>query len=306
MTKAELIQYLQSYISAKERYDSDVRNEENLRRQVNELRKKPQQLPKLGVAGIVGFALGRLIATAFVAAVVALIIFVIFAFAATIIDSIAVFRGFFAKLGVVLEPIIQKLLVPLLKPIIRDITNAYGLLFILWLIIFYLPCFVVTGIREIVRQIRDSKDRKIRYANAMHKYEKGIAALPALESKLKDASQTAERSRWRLNAVIQKGVIHKSYLEYASTLLDYLQKGRADTLKEALNLLEMERSQIRSEIAMDEHNAEVQRKLDEMAARQSSALADIQDEAERATNAAATAAGLSAASAWFSWEASRK
>lgn len=65
--------------------------------------------------------------------------------------------------------------------------------------------------------------------------------------------------------------LHPDYFPYAGNLIEYLKKGRADTLKEAINLLEQDIA----EAERNQREEEYRRKIQESAEMQENALRDI-------------------------------
>ena len=149
---------------------------------------------------------------------------------------------------------------------------------------------ILIGTLIISSNISDRKATKIRYKRELQKYNQELPQLPQWNKKLQEVSAKVSQAERDLNKLENKNIIHSSYLYYAKTLLGYFEKGRADTLKEAINLLEYENEKTREYCAQIDRDYKMHKKLDNIAAAQEAALSDIHDETARAADAAQDAA----------------
>lgn len=132
--------------------------------------------------------------------------------------------------------------------------------------------------------------RKEKYENeyriAMENYEKGLTEIPDLEKQLQSnlpLLRTAQQNRDRLK---QQNILPYAYSHCSRTLVRYLETGRADTLKEAINLYELELRQDEIYEENRRHNQEMERQQH----RQNQLAADALAEASRAADASEEAA----------------
>lgn len=99
--------------------------------------------------------------------------------------------------------------------------------------------------------------------------------------------QSAQAQLQRLRAM---NVVHPKYLSSSRTLLSYLEEGRADNRKEAINLLEQERREDDRHEEIARHHREMQRQAAEHAAIMEADACRGADAAERAAQSADEAA----------------
>lgn len=136
-------------------------------------------------------------------------------------------------------------------------------------------CFMAFGRRY------DSRKSAERRANA----EK---LLPKLEKKYEQVDAEIIDTLMDLSILEQQDVLSEKYMNHqaASRFLEYLRTGRADTLKEAMNLYENERFQER----MYRENQRHHRQMEDEQLRQTEELKRARQEAERAAETAEQAA----------------
>lgn len=155
------------------------------------------------------------------------------------------------------------------------------------------PFSLVLSIPLAVSSLKSAKKNN-RKMCAEHK-SKQKAELPLLEERLKKAHEKSEATHQQVQILEKKNILHPDYLIHASLLADYLEKGRVDTLKEAINLLEHELREAERDRLQQLHYQEMHRH----AAAQSAALQDIQAESGRAADAAEKAALWGAAATFI-------
>lgn len=126
----------------------------------------------------------------------------------------------------------------------------------------------------------------------IEKYNNALTQKPMLVQELKSIPQKKQMVNARIQQEMSRGILYKGYFPYANDLWWYMHRGQADTLKEAINLLEREFTDARQLQAQEQFHKTM---LDH-AQRQGEALASIADDTERAANAAESAELWSAAS----------
>lgn len=120
----------------------------------------------------------------------------------------------------------------------------------------------------------------------VEEYEKLLARIPPIESEYRKAVAEHQRAADRVDYWVKQSVVTQEYIGYVDDIIKLLQNGRADTLKEALNVLEADRSRRRIESENARHNREMERISEEN-------YAILQEEARRSTAASERAARAS-------------
>lgn len=259
MTKVELIQFFRAYVQAEEQV-TDVEHEKlYLEVQI----KKRKEVPRVNKAPGSTYAFAGVASSLIVGIFTIPIMAIIFLF--TPFDEFLLNLLSSVSLAVN-HPFITRILLAYFVPVI--------LMLPLW-------CFVCNT----------SKEDKEKDIAAMEQYQKGLMQIPDLERKLQQIPSKMQSAQTQVQRLRNMNIVHPKYLPYSRTLLSYFEEGRADTLKEALNLFEHERR----EDARDEELENHYREMERQAAAQTTALADIQDETSRAADAAQQAAAWGAA-----------
>lgn len=286
MATTELVQYLQSYVQARKQYEENAQMERDLNKEIQARRRAPQKASPEKA----GNAVGPIIWQSVLLAIGLFILFYLIAgttsFGDWFEDSLAAFAEAHAD-----------------DAVISYITGSQPLLL---LILFYLPALVLTVLFTLISRVRRAKRMQETYLHNVEVHQAGLKDIPRLENEQKIYAYRAMQARQKMTELESKGVLHPSYYEDAERLLEYLVKGRADSLKEALNLLEYDHRQARQEIDQMFRDAERQEQLERMARLQEDALSEMQDGVDRAADAAAKAAGFSAASAFYSWQTAER
>lgn len=122
------------------------------------------------------------------------------------------------------------------------------------------------------------------------RYQKGLKEIPALQESITMGETKLEKLGRQKQELTAKEIVPTKYLSYSSNLLDYLETGRADTLKEAINLLEVELRENERDRELWAHHQAMQKQ----AAAQTDILYGVQEETTRAANAAESSAAWSA------------
>lgn len=139
--------------------------------------------------------------------------------------------------------------------------------------------------KSIEKSVRSEDVKKL------EKYQEELEEIAELKSEIKRDTSIYQAAQARMQRLASQGVVHSKYLNYSSVLLNFLETGRADTLKEAINLLEI---QFRENSRDAERRAYYQA-MQNQAYAQAEALSEIYSETNRAASAAQSAAAWSAA-----------
>ena len=266
MTKNELIQYLRAYVRAEEHYEQLNEEKSSVQRKIYSLSKKPAKPDSRfdffeWLCNILTFITTTVLADIIFTIIFSILLMLIMNFTpAKFWDSFGVTRYMEA------HPIIF----------------SFGI------------GIIICGIFVDDCDISGKKAAKIRYEKALIKYNQELPQLPQWNKRLHEVSIKVSQAEQELKALENKNIIHTSYLYDAKTLLGYFEKGRVDTLKEAVNLLEYEKEKTREYCAQIDRDYKMHKKLDNIAASQEAALSDIHDETARAADAAQDAAVWSA------------
>lgn len=155
--------------------------------------------------------------------------------------------------------------------------------FYIFVIIF--SCIVVIAL-SIPIAIRISKKEKLSSIAEFEEYQQKLAGRPNLVHELEEVKSDKEVLILEADKMMETGILHPDYFPYTYELMEYLKKGRADTLKEAINLLEQD-------IADAERNQREQEFREEMRTRaetQENALQNISRQTRKAASAAKSTA----------------
>lgn len=155
--------------------------------------------------------------------------------------------------------------------------------------------YILTCILAVPLAILGCKDQKKSDLKRLKIYNDALSQRPQIENELEQIQQTKPVLYNQILHLANMQVIHNDYIPYSKTLLQYLETSRADTLKEALNLLEYELREDERDRIQQAHNQAMQ----QHAAAQSAALQDIQAESGRAADAAEESALWGAAATFI-------
>ena len=148
------------------------------------------------------------------------------------------------------------------------------------------------------------KRSRVKKAHQLSKeHEEARSSLPALQKQLQDKLAILRLYQENLNRLEKQKVLPTGYRSsyYARRFLKYINSGRADTLKEAINLYEMEKQQDALYEETRRHHNEMERqqaRQTELAAATRAEASRAADAAEDAARGANDAAFWGAASAW--------
>lgn len=147
-----------------------------------------------------------------------------------------------------------------------------------WLLLlpFIIPATVLTWI---VYRLFLNKVLSKKYSVILQKHQEARLQLPALEKQLQVKLPLLRINEKNFREIESQCILPAAYCTgyYAKTFLGYLENGRADTLKEAINLSELEDHQDAMRQEAQRHNREMER----YQAQQAEAAAAAQAEAER-------------------------
>lgn len=144
-----------------------------------------------------------------------------------------------------------------------------------------LLCFFITTLLSFPLALEMCKSQRAADAAEQAQCEQEVRSLPSLRRNLAEVSQQRQSVQSRLRYLQSTGPLHPDCFADAEQLLWYFDTGRADTLKEALNLLDHDREE-------DDRRAdarEFRREMQGAANQQQKTLNHISDEAERVSAA---------------------
>ncbi len=150
---------------------------------------------------------------------------------------------------------------------------------------------IIVSILAIPIAILMCKEHRADSVERYNSYQEALEERPELVAELESVILQKEEVQKQLKQLSLQGVLHEDYIPYANKLLRYIEIGRADTLKEAINLLE---HNLEEEYRW-ESELEHRREIREQAQKQQEVLSYIAEENKRAADAAESAAFWSAA-----------
>lgn len=166
-----------------------------------------------------------------------------------------------------------------------------GLMIVLSFTTFFISSFI-TSFRY-RKQQREGVDRLL---TAAVEYQEWKRLLPEWESQLEKVRTEERVYETRIQRLAIIDYIHPNYLNnYAHVLLEYLEYGRADTVKEAVNLLELELRQMQREQEENRYRKEMLRQ----AQMQTEASQEAAEQSRRAAKTANEAAFWGAAATFL-------
>ena len=107
-----------------------------------------------------------------------------------------------------------------------------------WLIGFAAVGFPLGFIFSLYCVISNRKETRQKNASAQNAFEYAQKHMPEWRHDFEEAEEKSKQLRNQMRAMEHSGVMAERYFTWAGYLLDYLKDGRADTMKEAINLLE--------------------------------------------------------------------
>lgn len=258
MTKNESIQYLRHYVQAQERIDKIEEERLYLQSQI----KKRKEPPELRATTEEGYLFAGVLSSMIVGIFTIPIMIIIFLF--TPLDNYLL--DLFDFIAFVEH-----------HPYISDLIFAYIIPTILML-----PLWVKVVNTKEQDQVHDSE--------ASQQYQDRLKEIPELERQLQLIPAKMQSAQSQLQQLKSMNIVHPKYLPHSRTLLSYFEEGRADSLKEAINLLEYERKENERDKEIARHHRKMQRQATEHAAimeAEASRGADAAEEAARSANEAA-------------------
>lgn len=127
------------------------------------------------------------------------------------------------------------------------------------------------------------------------RYQNALAQRSKMSKEISEISQQKQAILLRSKQLDARAILHRDYVPYANKLWWYFEKGRADTLKEAINLLEHDLD----EQERQEAEKEYQNMMRQQVRQQQETLDYIADETSRAADAAQSTAAWSAAATFL-------
>lgn len=274
MEKPALIAYLRTYAHTEEEYNHGSENLKRLKRHLENLKNGKPEEPEVKyhsendpldmsvgnfISSCIGYSLLLLIGVVPVLFIVSLIF-------PHMLDSLYAVTGW-------------------------AFINAHP--FLTYLILAVLISFIIACLifRPMEKSEKKSDLKKLEdYQKQCKDYQNGLETIPTVEAKVQGAETELEDMRRKLLKMRAEKEVHENYLPYALELAELLETGRADTAKEAVNLLENElRENARDREMLLHHQA-----LQKQVAAQTDILYGVQEETTRAANAAESSAAWSA------------
>ncbi|MGM9614953.1 MAG: hypothetical protein ACI3W7_05465 [Oscillospiraceae bacterium] len=294
MTRQEIISWLKKYIRQEnEAYQCEaVVN--NWKSKIEEHSKPLVIEKKTGFLGCVGSGIFVAIIGAIPSAIVSGIIWIIW----DIVEIIKVDLRHNPGADLRSEMILEKALSIIIKS--EDPTQFlshhgfWGAALALLIIGFGISCLL--GIIVIILCLLDDKDVPKRNIKHQEEYEENQALIPQLQVVYDLSVKKKNIAECKLSQMRRNSIVPEKYLSSASTLLEFFEDGRADTIKEALNLLHRHWNELDRYREMERHN----RAMEEEAAQHN---AQIEAELQRNTEAARRAANAAEDAAY--WEKQR-
>jgi len=275
MTKNELVNYLRS-LSQAEHNAYEARDKiQKVERQIAECKKEPVQFKRLSIAEIIGSFLGILIFGSIVWLVVLLVIILVAIFTKWEV-SFPIFDVLFNYFRGIIP--------------IRIFDIHEFLAFFLTCVVTFLPIALIATV--LYARVHDKRVPKLN-EESMKKHQAALARIPELEAALRVAQGQYSAASSLRTQLQNKGVLPEKYRNKAGFLLEYLEDGRADTLKEAINLFVLDCQEADRYWQAKEQHEEMMATIDAHAAA-------IQDEVGRAADAAEDAADAAHDAAFWS------
>lgn len=280
MNKAQTIQWLRNYINAEKEYKA----KRDYRYKCEEELKQCTQKPKLeSESGIIGAILGIIFKTALGAIVVGFICAVIWCIF-MIVELIATnYKHNFMSVELKSERFLRLFMDPVINAMGGDLENPT---MIQGIIAFLVIGAIISFVLIIVSTIHDKIAIPKKNQQLQQAYEMRLKKASGLEEKLRIAIQGENLAYQNVQNLEHQHIIADKYLLWASDLLRYLEDGRADSLKEAINLMEFEWNEEERIHELRRHN----RQMEEAYARHAAAMEDEVTRAAEASERAAEAA----------------
>lgn len=295
MTKAQIIQWLRTYIDAEKacrlKRDYRVKCEEEL--------KKYLQKPKLESEskGFFEFVVGVIFCTVFYTVVGAIVVGGICAVIWCIwmfVEIIAVDYKNNSSVELMSQKFLRLFMDPVINAMNGDLERPTLIqALIAFLIIGAIISFILSFITSIWSGIDSTINAPKRNQRLQQQYEKNLEKVPELRRKWEAAKQAESLAYQKVQSLERQHIVAEKYLSWASDLLQYLEDGRADSLKEAINLMEFEWNEEDRMHELRRHN----RQMEEAYARHT---ATLEEEAARAADASERAAEAAEEGAFWS------
>lgn len=289
MTKEQTIRWLRNYIRAEKAYFSRAAYTEDCKRELEECKKEPEITPEFGVFGtIIEILIWTIIGTVILGIICAVCWCVFFFFEALITD----YKNNSMTVELKSAQFIEFWVRPVVYIMKGDAENPTVIQGILGFFTFSLiPAFVLSIILGVHDKITTPKGNRQELAVNEIRLKK----IPRLEERIREAEKKQNIAQQELESLEKQNVVPKKYLTWAKDLLEYLENCRADSLKEAINLMEFEWNQEESLHELKRHN----KRMEETYARHAAAMERSADASERAAEAAEEDAFWSKGSAFL-------
>lgn len=229
MTKQEAIRWLKEYIEQEDLVYQCGKGLEKRKKEISEYSKPFIEEKKAGVWGSVGTGLVVAVVGAIPCAIASCVILMLSCVVALIIDSSTLLEKTIA--------IIEKAA----GIVFQDVTDYFSRHIILGPTISYLIIGLgfscILGVLAFIFVLSSDKDVPEKNRKKKEEYDKRQAELPKVQLLYDLTLKSKNEAECKLKRMEKNSPIPSKYLAYADELWELLTSGRADTLKEALNLL---------------------------------------------------------------------
>lgn len=276
MTKEQTIRWLRNYIKAEKAYLSRISYTEDCKKELKKCEQKPEVDPESGVFGmIIEILLWTIIGT-LILGVICAVCWCVFLFFELIVTD---YKNNFLTVELKSAQFIKFWVRPVVYVMKGDAENPTVIQGILSFFTFSLiPAFVLSIVLGVHDKITTPKKNKLELAAHAERLKK----IPRLEERVREAEKKQNIAQQELENLEKQNVVPKKYLTWAQELLGYLEDCRADSLKEAINLMEFEWNQEERLHELKRHN----KRMEETYARHAAAMERSADASERAAEAA--------------------
>lgn len=286
MTKQEIILWLRQYIKK----ESDLRECENVvnvwKSKITEHSKPLKEEKKTGILGSI--ATGLIVAV--VGAIPCAIVFAIIWFVWSMIELFKTNLREHPDATMYSTLIIEKAAGLVIKDVPHYFIQHEILGPVIGMLIIGAGISCILGILATIITLSGDKSVPAKNKKLKEEYEKNQALLPQLQMMYELHLKKKNEAKNELAQMEKTAIFPNKYLCYARELLDFLESGRADTLKEALNLLHQNWDEMDRLSEMQRHHRALEKENAQHNAQLEAELRKNSKAAERAADAAAETA----------------
>lgn len=283
MTKQETILWLRRYIEQERIF---YENQRVVNVWEDKIREHTKPLKEEKKAGVLGSAVSGLV-VAIVGAIPCAIVFSAIWFVWLLVDLFKTNLREHPDAVLLPSAVVEKAAGIVIKQDVNEFFFHHELLGpIIGLLVIGFGISCVLGFFAVFIVLFSDKDIPKRNAARKEEYAKRQALLPQLRMTYNLHLEKMRKAETKLMQMKKNAIISEKYLDYASDLLEFLETGRADTLKEALNLLHTEWHERERLHEMRRHHQAVEEENEQLRAE----LRRNTEASERAADAAEDAA----------------